>query len=149
MASSDEKLVRCKSTKAEESTSEMSRRTDSTSTASTALPAYLSSESLPPYEQRPASSSAQPARSQGLPRSQSTGHEGSCGMPASMVMGVLGGAATPSLTGSKTSSHQHSLGKEGNAGGRLSPDARNSTSGRWNVQGTTLSDFGNPFRRSK
>jgi hypothetical protein len=71
----------------------------------------------------------------------SQSHAGSCGQPASVVQGVLGPAPTKEI---QKSSRKFWLPPEQTAN-----TPTNSTNYRWNVQGTTLSDFGNPFRKSK
>ena len=117
------------------------------SMASTILPTYKSSDEPPPYSE-PSSSSKQPAARPTPPQPSSTVPEGSCGMPASMVMGVMGGSAGASSKDSGKSNTRKSFAKTSESD-RLASDGRDRTHGRWNVQGTTLSDFGNPFRRFK
>lgn len=118
------------------------------SMASTILPAYNPSDEPPPYSE-PGSTSRQPAARLSRPaQPSSTGHEGSCGMPASMVMSVVGGSSGASASQSGKA-HSGRLFAKTSETGRLATNERGRTYGRWNVQGTTLSDFGNPFRRSK
>lgn len=122
------------------------------STASTLLPAYKASDDPPPYREETVSSSPRKSQQQPHPSSSSAGHEGSCGMPASTVMGVL---SASSDSRPKATSNTRPSGAP-NAGGNLSSQARDRlisnhfdrTRRRWNSQGTTLIDFGNPFRRS-
>lgn len=126
-----------------EAAPELTRRP---STTSTILPAYKPSDEPPPYKPESVSSSAPLPRSLRSPKPTSTGHEDSCGMPASMVMGVMGGSPG---TSSKDRRGSRSLKFFESPANGLAANARDRTFGRWNVQGTSLSDFGNPFRRSK
>lgn len=77
------------------------------SNASTLLPAYSSKDEPPAGEEPPnykglmGPSVEQSINRKGASRNQkkqtSTGHEGSCGMPASAVMGVMGGPEPPKV----------------------------------------------------
>lgn len=71
-------------------------------------------------------------------------------MPASTVMGVMGSAS--STSGGPKSGHRGKWKSFSSTPDRKPSGPGPNTyesSARWNVWGSNISDFGNPFRRSK
>jgi hypothetical protein len=105
------------------------------------LPPQYEGTGLPPRYSNPLSRTGNISSQSKPANAPSQSHAGSCGQPASVVQGVLGPAPTKER---QKSSRKFWLPPEQTAN-----TPTDSTNYRWNVQGTTLSDFGNPFRKSK
>lgn len=110
-------------------------------------PSYEASKSPPAYGSACASVTAKTSQSQSKPKQTHVGqtqdHTGSCGMPASMVMSVLGSSSASG--GSSGSSRSKDIPQKVTAGDSWH---LRGVSSHWNVQGVPLRSFGT-FRRSR
>ena len=120
------------------------------SIASTILPDYESSEPPPSYSRACGTDVAQGSSTQRNRSPQAQSNAGSCGVPLSMIQGVLGTSNNTSAAKNNTNKREsrHSSQQEPFRSWTSPKYHHSGSSARWNAYGAPITNFGNPFRRS-